>query len=147
MSFQFPYTIVDATEDDVTPVSRLLCGHGAKFNAYIAGIALKPDLQDTKAKVQRLGHIVLSRNVIYLKLSPSSTPIVALRRASQSSEKEEGENREDGGERSYKVSVRTGFCIPETAFRVLLSLCGLVSLAFSQVAIFNKCRQKYQVLL
>lgn len=145
--FPISNTIVDATGDDITLVSRLLCGHGAKFNAYIAGIALKPDSQDTKAKVQRLGHIVLSRNVIYLKQSPSSTPIVALRRASQNSEKEEGENREDRGERSYKVAVRTGFCIPETTFRVSLSLYDLVSLAYGQVAIFNKCRQKYLTLI
>ncbi|KAG7209261.1 hypothetical protein KM043_015379 [Ampulex compressa] len=74
--------------------------YAEKVNVCTRGDALKPDSHDRRRRYNDTGHIVLSRGVIYLELSPTSTPIVAHERAPA---KRKGRKKEREGGRSWDV--------------------------------------------
>lgn len=118
--------------------SRACCAVTAQSLTHIPQTTrTSRDSRDTKAKVQRhWTHCPVPRRYLSQTVAKfyahRGTPCIAKRRKGR-------RRRKPGGERSYKVAERTGFCIPETVLRVSLPLCGLLSLAlYGQVAIFDK---------
>jgi hypothetical protein len=135
-SFQFPYICVDATG---TMQHQILARCAAQSLTHIP--------QATRSSRIHAGYegegtttldIVLSCDVIYLELSPSSTPIVELRCASQNSKKERRRKPERRRRKKFIKSQDEQDSASPRLHLALRCLCGETLLAlYCLIAIFS----------
>jgi len=135
LSFQFSYIFVDATGYNTSfSFCQLLCVHGAKLNAYIASDALKPDSQDTKAKVQRhwthcpVPWRYLSQTVAKFCAHRGTPACIA--------KQQKGRKRQPEEKEVIKLQNEQDSASPRLHF-VIRRLCAVTSLAlYDEIAIF-----------